>query len=213
MNEPKIKLLDEDNCILVDGADCVVGFDEKYATHQNPTRRHRAVSVWLFNSNNEVLFQQRSEQKIVGALWWGNTVCGNVQKGETVEQCCHRRLLQELAIIGTTLQKKGVFEYRAYCNEKYSEHEVDHVFTGVYETAEITPVSSEVVKTAWIPLVELQQSIREAIKKSNYPTAEQSLEYSWEELQKRTHPLDCVLQGETYLLVPWTVFMLQLYFA
>ena len=38
---------------------------------------HRAFSVFLFNSNNELLLQQRAAEKITFPLYWTNTVCSH----------------------------------------------------------------------------------------------------------------------------------------
>ncbi len=214
MNIPLESKKDErEMCVLVDSSDVQIGVAEKFAAHRNPARRHRAASVWLWNDANEVLIQQRSSEKIVGALWWGNTVCGNVRVGETVEECAQRRLLQELSISGVTLQKKGTFEYKAYCNDQYSEHEVDHVFVGTVGEHFVMPIPSEVAAIAWVPFPLLQRSIATAISANNYPTASQTLELSWEELAYKTVPLVCDIAGTNYQFAPWTVFMFQEYFA
>eukprot|EP00658_Telonema_sp_P-2_P009386 TRINITY_DN13517_c0_g1_i4.p2 TRINITY_DN13517_c0_g1~~TRINITY_DN13517_c0_g1_i4.p2 ORF type:complete len:126 (+),score=45.81 TRINITY_DN13517_c0_g1_i4:201-578(+) len=58
-----------DQCILLDGQDTVVGCDNKYETHifcpERPRGKlHRAFSVFLFDSDNKLLLQQRAASKI-----------------------------------------------------------------------------------------------------------------------------------------------------
>ena len=58
-----------DNCIVVDEHDVIVGSANKYDCHrfvagQPAGRLHRAFSVFLFDSSNRLLLQQRATDKI-----------------------------------------------------------------------------------------------------------------------------------------------------
>ncbi|CAF2374647.1 unnamed protein product [Brassica napus] len=69
MDAVQKRLMFEDECILVDETDRVVGFDTKYNCHlmeniEAKNLLHRAFSVFLFNSNYELLLQQRSKAKV-----------------------------------------------------------------------------------------------------------------------------------------------------
>ncbi|KAF3599656.1 hypothetical protein F2Q69_00039289 [Brassica cretica] len=64
MDDVQRRLMFEDECILVDETDRVVGFDTKYNCHlmeniEAENLLHRAFSVFLFNSNYELLLQER----------------------------------------------------------------------------------------------------------------------------------------------------------
>ncbi|HZZ98960.1 MAG TPA: NUDIX domain-containing protein, partial [Candidatus Saccharimonadia bacterium] len=91
------------NITLVNARDEVIGNTDVLSTHRGDGKRHRAVSVFLFNKRGEVLLQQRSKKKIVGAMQWANTCCGNVHVGETREECAYRRLREELGITNISL--------------------------------------------------------------------------------------------------------------
>lgn len=59
----------KDTCILVDDADVVQGSASKYDCHrfvpETPTGSlHRAFSVFLFDSQNRLLLQQRASSKV-----------------------------------------------------------------------------------------------------------------------------------------------------
>lgn len=135
--------------ILVNSQDRLVGYMDKVAVHRGDALRHRAISVFLFNSEGKLLIQQRSVKKIVGALQWANTCCGNVLKGENRKQCAKRRLREELGITGVSLQKIGQFEYHTRCNDEFSEWEVDGVYVGTYEGS-VVPNPQEVQATEWV---------------------------------------------------------------
>lgn len=148
----------QDSVTVVNQDDQVLDFMDKYKAHQKPPVLHRAISVWIKDENNNILLQQRSEKKIVGAGQWGNAVCGHVRKGETTQNCVYRRLYQELGLgnknewdrrvdkLDKNFQEEKInkykneinwqvrflykFTYQVECNQKYAEYEVDHVFVG-----------------------------------------------------------------------------------
>lgn len=72
-NENKAKLLQEnaldEMCILVDKNDCVLGSTTKRDCHSvydgNHIKLHRAFSVFLFNSNGDMLIQRRAKEKVI----------------------------------------------------------------------------------------------------------------------------------------------------
>ena len=67
--DPQQEILLEEPCILVDQNDKVLGSASKRVCHLlgndgSPSPLHRAFSVFLFNNNNELLLQQRSNYKV-----------------------------------------------------------------------------------------------------------------------------------------------------
>jgi len=149
-----------DQVTLVDKNDQVLGVMDKLEAHRNGGMLHRAISVFLFRKQGqdlELCIQQRSDEKIVGAGQWANTVCGNVRPTEDYLECAKRRLQEELGISDPKLelQPGAKFIYQAACNEEFSEHELDQVFVGWYDGA-VQPNSAEVADTAWVSLSSLQ---------------------------------------------------------
>ena len=76
----------KDECVLVDERDAVLGaaskFDaHRFEPHQPRGRLHRAFSVFLFNSRNELLLQQRAASKITFPNVWTNTCCSHPLHG------------------------------------------------------------------------------------------------------------------------------------
>ncbi len=149
-----------DQVILVDTNDCPTGQMDKVDAHRGNGKLHRAVSVFLFNSIGELLLQQRSQQKIVGANQWANSCCGNVQPGESYQECAQRRLREELGITVENLKSIHKFEYQVKCNNQFSEHEMDTVFVGKYE-GEVTPNTSEVQQYEWKSISKVQKELQE----------------------------------------------------
>ena len=68
-------------CIVINDEDKVIGEATKRKCHLNSNIRkgmlHRAFSVFLFNNNNELLLQQRSDAKITFPGRFTNTCCSH----------------------------------------------------------------------------------------------------------------------------------------
>lgn len=191
----------QDQVTLVNEQDEVIGALDKIEAHRGEGKLHRAISVFLFRKNSqsgevELLVQQRSDKKIVGAVQWANAVCGNVWPGESYEECALRRLKFELGI-ESDAGEKGVgeqvleiqpvhkFQYHVQCNEEFSENEIDQVFAGwfdgsmklnpdeVRETAWVSwkalenPLSREQLEKSWVPWFEIMMSNQDIINEIN----------------------------------------------
>ncbi|WVZ66268.1 hypothetical protein U9M48_015513 [Paspalum notatum var. saurae] len=112
MDAVQKRLMFEDECILVDEQDNVVGHESKYNCHlmekiESENLLHRAFSVFLFNSKYELLLQQRSATKVTFPLVWTNTCCSHplYRESELIQEDClgvrnaaQRKLLDELGI-------------------------------------------------------------------------------------------------------------------
>ena len=66
----------EENVILVNDKDEQIGLMPKLEAHEKAIL-HRAFSVFILNSENEVMLQQRASQKYHSPLLWTNTCCSH----------------------------------------------------------------------------------------------------------------------------------------
>ena len=78
--------------VLVDQDDQKLGLMEKQQAHVAGLL-HRAFSVFVFNSNGELMIQQRAASKYHSPTLWTNTCCSHPRDNETYEQAAHRRAL------------------------------------------------------------------------------------------------------------------------
>jgi isopentenyl-diphosphate delta-isomerase len=148
--------------ILVDEHDNAIGTMEKMAAHRTG-QLHRAFSVVLFNSNGEMLLQQRAASKYHSGGLWTNACCSHPAPSERIEDAAQRRLLYEMGIdVRTTFAFK--FIYSATLDHGLIEHELDHVYTGTFDG---TPVVNHTEVEAWkfIDLPSLRQDIKNAPEK------------------------------------------------
>jgi len=133
--------------ILVDKQDNEIGLMEKMEAHEKG-KLHRAFSVFIFNSKNELMLQQRADHKYHSAGLWTNTCCSHPLPGEDLLDAASRRLIEEMGF-KCELHKLFDFIYRAELDQDLIEHEFDHVFVGFYDDEPV--INREEVKDwKWI---------------------------------------------------------------
>ncbi len=143
--------------ILVDENDVAEGFMEKMEAHKE-AYLHRAFSIFIFNNKGEMLLQQRALNKYHSPGLWSNACCSHPKPGEETIDAATRRLKEELGM-ETELQKQFHFIYKAEFENGLTEHEFDHVFTGVYNfTPQIN--KDEVKDICYTGMNEIKQSLQ-----------------------------------------------------
>jgi len=143
--------------ILVDENDVAIGTIEKMEAHEKAIL-HRAFSVFIFNSKNEMLLQQRALTKYHSAGLWTNSCCSHPRPGEDTLAAASRRLLEEMGF-ETPLKKVFDFVYKAGFENGLTEHEFDHVFVGYYD-GRIEPNYKEVVDHAYWPMPKIDEQMK-----------------------------------------------------
>lgn len=147
----------EENVVLVAENDEVLGLMEKMQAHQNGIL-HRAFSVFLFNTNGEMLLQKRAAGKYHSPNQWTNACCSHPKSAETYLDGAKRRLFEELGI-ETNLEEKFHFIYKADVGQNLWEHELDHVFTGNFE-GEFHLNPEEVSEVRYISMDNLEKEMK-----------------------------------------------------
>jgi isopentenyl-diphosphate delta-isomerase len=131
--------------ILVNPEDRAIGRMEKMAAHEQGIL-HRAFSVFLFNDQSQMLLQQRAHSKYHSPSLWTNACCSHPKPGEDTDAAARRRLFEELNI-ACNVDHMYHFVYKADVGNGLIEHELDHVFSGVYnELPEFNTDEVEAVK-------------------------------------------------------------------
>ncbi|SEM25580.1 isopentenyl-diphosphate Delta-isomerase [Chryseobacterium taichungense] len=148
----------EEYVVLVNPEDQITGTMEKQQAHVNGLL-HRAFSVFLFNSKGEMLLQKRASGKYHSPLKWTNAVCSHPRIEETYLEGARRRVKEELGI-EADLSEKFSFIYKADVGNGLWEHELDHVFVGIFED-EFYLNKEEVEEVRYITLEDLDQEMSE----------------------------------------------------
>lgn len=144
--------------ILVDPSGKEIGVKGKLEAHREGNL-HRAFSVFVFNSRNELLLQRREMSKYHSGGLWTNTCDGHPRPGERLEDAAHRRLEEEMGF-DCPLETVFDFIYRTELDHGLIEHEYNYILVGKFDR-EPTPDPKEVDSWKWIALEALQKDVRE----------------------------------------------------
>jgi isopentenyl-diphosphate delta-isomerase len=120
-----------ENVVLVNTKNEVLGEMEKMEAHRKGLL-HRAFSVFVFNSSNELLMQKRASSKYHSGGLWTNTCCSHPRLNETILDAGKRRLQEEMGF-STELTEMFSFIYKADLDNQLIEHEYDFVLIGKFE--------------------------------------------------------------------------------
>ncbi|KAL3725659.1 hypothetical protein ACJRO7_030658 [Eucalyptus globulus] len=178
MDAVQRRLMFEDECILVDENDQVVGHESKYNCHlmekiEKEHMLHRAFSVFLFNSKYELLLQQRSATKVTFPLVWTNTCCSHPLYRESelidenalgVRNAAQRKLLDELGIPAEDVPVDQFIPlsrilYKAPSDGKWGEHELDYLLFTVRDVS-VNPNPDEVANVKYVNREQLIELLR-----------------------------------------------------
>ncbi len=143
----------KEQVILVDEHDRAQGVMEKMEAHEKALL-HRAFSVFIFNSQNELLLHQRAFSKYHSGGLWTNTCCSHPRPTESLEEATKRRLLEEMGM-ECSMEHLFSFIYKAELDQGLTEHEFDHVFIGYSDTLPY-PNPEEVADTRYASLEQIR---------------------------------------------------------
>ncbi|CAI7783847.1 unnamed protein product [Closterium sp. NIES-54] len=180
MDAVQQRLMFDDECILVDENDKAVGHANKYTCHimeniNKGTARHRAFSVFLFDSQHRLMLQQRAACKVTFPLVWTNTCCSHpLYRPEEMEEAnaqgvrvaARRKLEDELGIDPDTVDVTaftclGRMHYKAPSDGKWGEHEIDYLLV-LKADLKATPNPNEVAAVRFVDREELKELVRKA---------------------------------------------------
>ena len=146
----------EEHVILVNEKDQEIGLMPKLEAHQKAVL-HRAFSVFIFNSENELMLQQRASSKYHSPNLWTNTCCSHQRSGESNIQAGTRRLYEEMGFT-TSLKEITSFIYKAPFDNGLTEHELDHIMVGYYNEDPVIN-SDEVEDWKWMKIEDVKKDI------------------------------------------------------
>lgn len=136
---------------LVNEKDEVIGEVWKSKANSQKGVLHREILVYIFNSQGQLLLQQRSFNKKVYPGSWEESCAGHIGKGEDPGKAAHRELKEELGFetklkfVGKTLVTLPNETHFAYC------------YTGKYNDEEIKPLEEEVARVKFVNEDEMEK--------------------------------------------------------
>ncbi len=120
--------MSEEYVVLVDEQDNEIGTMEKLEAHRQ-SALHRAISVFIFNSEKKLLMHRRANTKYHSPGLWTNTCCSHPRWQEDPSRAAVRRLLEEMGL-KCPLEFVTQITYRVPLSDGMTEHELDHIFVG-----------------------------------------------------------------------------------
>ncbi len=113
---------------VVDAGDRVIGQATRGEVHARGLL-HRAAHVFVFNSQGQLLLQQRSATKDAHPLCWTSSCSGHLDSGETYEVAAVRELKEEIGLVadveflvkfpaGPETSSEHTSLFRAVCDEE-----------------------------------------------------------------------------------------------
>ena len=148
----------EELVVLVNEQDEKIGLMPKMEAHEKGLL-HRAFSVFVFNNKGELLLQQRAKTKYHSPGLWTNTCCSHQRDGESNIEAGRRRLMEEMGFT-TELTNSQSFIYKAPFDNGLTEHEFDHILTGIYnDEPNINP--NEVESWKWMSLQDVKKDMND----------------------------------------------------
>ncbi|KAM9022866.1 isopentenyl-diphosphate Delta-isomerase 1 isoform 2-T2 [Ara ararauna] len=178
LDEQQVQLLAE-MCILIDENDNKIGADTKKNCHLNENidkgLLHRAFSVFLFNTENKLLLQQRSSAKITFPDCFTNTCCSHplshpleLEENNAigVRRAAQRRLKAELGIPMEQVTPEEIqyltrIHYKAKSDGIWGEHEIDYILF-VQKDVSLNPDPNEIQSHCYVTQKELKQLLDKA---------------------------------------------------
>lgn len=145
--------------VVVSRRDRRMGVLDKLEAHRLGVL-HRALSVFVFDPVGRLLLQRRATEKYHSAGQWSNACCTHPRPGESIRLAAHRRLQEEMGF-DCRLQHRGSFVYRAPLDNGLEEHELDHLFVGLFEGSP-EPNPAEVMDWRWIERERLAEELASA---------------------------------------------------
>lgn len=178
LDEKQVQLLAE-MCILIDENDHKTGAESKKNCHLNSNidkgLLHRAFSVFLFNSEDKLLLQQRSDAKITFPGCFTNTCCSHPlhtaseleeQDAIGVRRAAQRRLQAELGIPMNQVPPEEMtyltrIHYKAQSDGVWGEHEIDYILF-MQKDVEVDPDPNEIQSHCYVTKEELKEMLEKA---------------------------------------------------
>ena len=148
--------MERNTVVMVDINDNVIGEKDKLEAHKSPIL-HRAFSIYLYNSKNEMLIQKRADNKYHSGGLWSNTCCSHPQINKELKEDALERLEDEVGI-NTDIEEVFSFIYMNKFNDNLYEYEYDHVFVGEYE-GDFFLNQKEASDAKWIDINELKKDL------------------------------------------------------
>lgn len=154
---------------------------------------HNTAHVWLYNSEGQILLQQRSASKAICPLLWDVSVAGHIDAGESIEKAAIREAKEEIGIDVTEnqLTKIGVFK----CFQTHPNGIIDNEFHNTFiaeviiNIEDLSPQKEEVEALKFVSLSEFKSLLSKSEINNHFvPSNRKYYEFVIETIQAKLTP-------------------------
>ncbi len=144
----------DERIALVDEEDRVIGY--KMRSQLTDDDCWRVVAIWIENSEQQVLLQQRSHKVTLNPGLWSNAVMGTVDADDSYEDTAVREIEEELGLSGVDLIKTNRLYYKASFGWRQAQGFVVKCY---WPLERFKPQPEEVAKLEWVDKQKLLNEI------------------------------------------------------
>lgn len=179
LDRKQLATFTSETLLLVNYSDVLSGTIDKLTSHSWPHIKtpealpHRAYSIFVFNSQNKLLLQQRSHKKVTWPMFWSNTCCSHpmsdaplaTMKQEVIARTKYELGFDIMKLIPdqSSVKLVGKIIYKAKYDEDWGEYELDYLFfvkQNVIEVeGQIAANSEEINSVKWVGQDELDEAL------------------------------------------------------
>jgi isopentenyl-diphosphate delta-isomerase type 1 len=152
------KKLDEMVNVLDENGN-IIGQATREECHQDPSKIHAIVDIWLFNEKGEVLIQKQSKDKKPPNGRFNKSCGGHVLAGERIQDACYRELEEELGITNYELRDDLIF-IEKFLNYGENKTHLVYLYYGIIGSETKFNLQEEEVESVhWFTIKELRKFI------------------------------------------------------
>lgn len=149
--------------VIVNENDEELGLEDAAKCHLGKGILHRALTVFIFNSENKLLIQKRSKSKLLWPLTWESSCSSHPLSGEDYIMAGKKCVKREIGV-NCNLEILGKFQYQAKYRDVGSENEVCALLVGFHH-GDIRPNSEEIAEWVWVDHMILTNDLDERSEK------------------------------------------------
>ena len=125
--------------------------------HKNLEYWHRTTHIWIVNTQDQILCQQRSSKKDANPGKWQSFFGGHLRAGESYEENAISELKEELGIEVDTSQLIPLYIRKSETSKHFGQVYILVINKNVEE---LKIDKEEIEKVEWASLVDLEESIK-----------------------------------------------------
>lgn len=118
---------------------------------------HKAVHIWIINSQNEIMLQKRSPKKKISPNMWTTSVAGNVSASEESYETAVREIFEEIGLLVNKQELQYLFTVK---EDKIKNNRIIKEFIDVFlleKSIDVTKIKLQEDEVSEIKFISYQE--------------------------------------------------------